>query len=206
MQDILTHFPSLTPRQREQFEALDPLYREWNSKINLISRKDIDNLYEHHVLHSLAIADVIHFRPETSIMDAGTGGGFPGIPLAILFPQCSFLLVDSTHKKINACEQIASALGLTNVTTQWARLEDVTSKHDFVVARALATLPELVALIRKNISRTQRNALPNGLICLKGGQLAKETRFAKALTEITDISDFLPQPYFQEKKIVYISL
>ena len=174
MQQILKYFPDLTRHQVDQFQQLDALYRDWNSKINVISRKDIDNLYEHHVLHSLGIAQVLRFKDGSSVMDLGCGGGFPGIPLAIMFPNVHFHLVDSIGKKIRVCNEVADALGLSNVTTQWSRAEDVLDTYDFVVSRAVMPLADLVKLVRKNISRQQRNAMPNGLLCLKGGELERE--------------------------------
>ena len=203
---LTNYFPSLTDRQKEQFAALDALYHDWNSKINVISRKDIDNLYEHHVLHSLAIAELIRFKPGTSIMDLGTGGGFPGIPLAIMFPEAKFHLVDSTKKKILVCEEVSKALGLENVTTQWCRAEEVKEKFHFVVSRAVMPLPDLVKIVRKNICKEQINALPNGLICLKGGELEQEARpFGKA-AQITALSEFFEEEFFKTKKLVYLPL
>ena len=171
MELIKKYFKNLTPEQTAQFEKLDELYHDWNAKINVISRKDIDNLYEHHVLHSLGIAEVINFKPGTKIMDLGTGGGFPGIPLAIMFPQCQFHLVDSIGKKIKVCTEVAQALNLTNVTTEWTRAENIGEKYHFVVSRAVMPLADLVKIIRKNIAKEQLNALPNGIICLKGASL-----------------------------------
>ena len=171
MDKILKYFPELTERQREQFEALDALYHDWNAKINVISRKDIDQLYEHHVLHSLAIAKVIRFRPGTRILDFGTGGGFPGIPLAILFPDCEFHLIDGTGKKIRVAQEVSQAIGLTNCHPKHMRGEDEKGQYDFVVSRAVMPLPDLVKIVRKNIARPQKNALPNGILCLKGGDL-----------------------------------
>ena len=165
---ILKYFPDLTEEQKWQFAALYDLYLDWNSKINVISRKDIENLYEHHVLHSLGIAKVIRFRPGTQIMDLGTGGGFPGIPLAILFPEVQFHLVDSIGKKVRVASEIANSIGLKNVTFRHARAEEEKGKFDFVVSRAVMPLTDLLKIIRKNISPKQQNALPNGLICLKG--------------------------------------
>lgn len=203
---ISKYFPSLTERQKEQFAALDALYRDWNSKINVISRKDIDNLYEHHVLHSLAIAELIRFKPGTSIMDLGTGGGFPGIPLAIMFPEVRFHLVDSIGKKIRVCQEVTGALGLENVTTQWCRAEEVKQKFHFVVSRAVMPLPDLVKIIRKSISGEQFNGLPNGLICLKGGELEQEAKpFGKA-AQITSLNEFFEEEFFETKKVVYLPL
>ena len=173
---ILKYFPQLSEEQQRQFDALDALYRDWNAKINVISRKDIDNLYEHHVLHSLAIAKVINFRPGTEILDFGTGGGFPGIPLAIMFPECHFKLIDGTGKKIRVAQEVAQAIGLKNCEPAHLRGEEEKGKYDFVVSRAVMPLPDLMKIVRKNISKTQRNALPNGVICLKGGDLQAELR------------------------------
>ena len=206
MELINKYFPNLTDEQRRQFTALDALYRDWNAKINVISRKDIDNLYEHHVLHSLAIAEVIRFKPGTRIMDLGTGGGFPGIPLAILFPECHFHLVDSIGKKIKVCTEVAQSLGLRNVTTEWTRAEHIKEKYHFVVSRAVMPLVDLVKIIRKNISTEQLNALPNGLICLKGGELAHETLPMRNHTIITPITDYFEEEFFSTKSVVYTSL
>jgi 16S rRNA (guanine527-N7)-methyltransferase len=200
------YFPEMTNEQTRQFDALGDLYAEWNAKINVISRKDIDNLYEHHVLHSLSIAQFIRFTDGTRIMDAGTGGGFPGIPLAILFPDVRFHLVDSTRKKINVAQAVADAVGLENVTTRHCRIEDEKNAFDFVVSRAVMTLPEMTGLVRKNISKVHQNAIPNGLICLKGGNVNKETtRFGKNVI-ITEITDYFEEAYFETKKIIYLPL
>ena len=206
MELIKKYFKNLTPTQTEQFEKLDELYHDWNAKINVISRKDIDNLYEHHVLHSLGIAEVINFKPGTKIMDLGTGGGFPGIPLAIMFPECQFHLVDSIGKKIKVCTEVAQALNLTNVTTEWTRAENISEKYHFVVSRAVMPLSDLVKIIRKNIAKEQFNALPNGLVCLKGGELANETLPMKNHTLITPLSDYFEEEFFETKSVVYTSL
>lgn len=206
MQLINKYFPSLSDVQKQQFAALDALYRDWNSKINVISRKDIDNLYEHHILHSLAIAELIRFKPGTNVMDLGTGGGFPGIPLAIMFPEATFHLVDSIGKKIRVCEEVKKAIGLQNVTTQWCRAEEVQQQFHFVVSRAVMPLPDLVKIIRKSISKEKLNALPNGLICLKGGELEQEAKpFGKA-AQITSLSEYFEEPFFETKKLVYLPL
>ena len=206
MNIINKYFPALTERQKEQFAALDALYHDWNSKINVISRKDIDNLYEHHVLHSLSIAEVIRFKPGTSIMDLGTGGGFPGIPLAIMFPEAEFHLVDSIGKKIRVCEEVSKALELKNVTTQWCRAEEVKEQFHFVVSRAVMPLPDLVKIIRKKISDTQFNGLPNGIICLKGGELEQEAKpFGKA-AQITSLNEYFEEEFFATKKLIYLPL
>ena len=206
MELINKYFPNITEEQRQRFVALDALYRDWNSKINVISRKDIDNLYEHHILHSLGIAQVIKFKPGTRVMDLGTGGGFPGIPLAIMFPDVHFHLVDSIGKKIRVCDEVRTALGLTNVTTEWTRGENLKDKYDFVVSRAVMPLTDLVKLVRKNISPKAQNAMPNGLICLKGGELEHEVLPMKAHTLITSLSDYFEEEFFETKKVVYVSL
>ena len=203
---ILKYFPQLTEEQQRQFDALDALYREWNAKINVISRKDIDNLYEHHILHSLAIAKVINFRPGTEILDFGTGGGFPGIPLAILFPECKFKLIDGTGKKIRVAQEVAKAIGLKNCQPEHLRGEDEKGKYDFVVSRAVMPLPDLVKIVRKNIAKTQQNALPNGVICLKGGDLQAEQRPFYKIVETTDISTFFKEEWFKEKHVIYLPL
>lgn len=203
---IYKYFPHLTDDQKSRYEALDQLYQDWNSKINVISRKDTDNLYERHILHSLGIAQVYGFKDDTNIMDIGCGGGFPSIPLAILYPNVHFHLVDSIRKKIHVCEQIASSLALTNVTTEWTRAEQIKDKYDFVISRAVMPLADLVKLIRKNISSHQRNAMPNGLICLKGGELANEVLPLKSRTVITSLSDYYEEEFFQTKKVVYVTL
>ena len=201
---ILKYFPDLTEEQKRQFAALYDLYLDWNSKINVISRKDIENLYEHHVLHSLGIAKVIRFRPGTQIMDLGTGGGFPGIPLAILFPEVQFHLVDSIGKKVRVASEIANSIGLKNVTFRHARAEEEKGKFDFVVSRAVMPLPDLLKIIRKNISSKQQNALPNGLICLKGGELGNETMPVKNKTTLWDLKEFFEEEFFETKKVVYV--
>ncbi len=206
MELINKYFPNITEEQRQRFAALEALYRDWNSKINVISRKDIDNLYEHHILHSLGIAQVIKFKPGTRVMDLGTGGGFPGIPLAIMFPDVHFHLVDSIGKKIRVCDEVRTALGLTNVTTEWTRGENLKDKYDFVVSRAVMPLTDLVKLVRKNISPKAQNAMPNGLICLKGGELEHEVLPMKTHTLITSLSDYFEEEFFETKKVVYVSL
>lgn len=204
MDVILKYFPNLTEKQKEQFAQLYDLYVDWNSKINVISRKDIENLYTHHVLHSLGIAKLITFTDGSKIMDVGTGGGFPGIPLAILFPECQFLLVDSIGKKVKVAEEVAKAIGLTNVETRHARAQEVKEKFDFVVSRAVMALPELVTIIKKNISPTQKNVLPNGLICLKGGDLQEEMKPFKKTGEADELSMYFEEEYFETKKVVYV--
>ncbi|MBQ8769892.1 MAG: 16S rRNA (guanine(527)-N(7))-methyltransferase RsmG [Bacteroides sp.] len=204
MELILKYFPTLTETQRAQFAALYDLYTDWNSKINVISRKDITNLYEHHVLHSLGIAQYTQFAPGTTIMDLGTGGGFPGIPLAILFPEVKFHLVDSIGKKVRVATEIATAIGLKNVTFRHCRAEEEKQKFDYVVSRAVMPLTDLLKIIRKNISTEQRNALPNGLICLKGGELEKETMPVRHQTELFDLNTVFEEEFFETKKVVYV--
>ena len=206
MELIKKYFKNLSPTQTAQFEQLDELYHDWNSKINVISRKDIDNLYEHHVLHSLGIAEVINFKPGTKIMDLGTGGGFPGIPLAIMFPECHFHLVDSIGKKVKVCTEVAQALNLKNVTTEWTRAENIRNKYHFVVSRAVMPLADLVKIVRKNIATEQINSMPNGLICLKGGELANETLPMRSHTLITPLSDYFEEEFYNTKSVVYTSL
>ncbi|WP_314715551.1 16S rRNA (guanine(527)-N(7))-methyltransferase RsmG [Segatella salivae] len=208
MIDIITkYFPNLTDLQCQQYEMLDALYRDWNSKINVISRKDIDNLYEHHVLHSLAIAKVLRFKPSTEILDFGTGGGFPGIPLAIMFPQCRFHLIDGIGKKIRVATEISKAIGLTNVEALQRRGEEETRKFDFVVSRAVMPLPDLMKFIRKNIRKEQHNALPNGLLCLKGGDLHEELKPFKNIVEVYPLNDFFDEEWYREnKKIIYVPI
>ena len=203
---MISDFFKLTDHQAEQFAQLDALYRDWNSKINVISRKDIDNLYEHHVLHSLAIGKLLPFQPGTTIMDVGTGGGFPGIPLAILFPECQFLLIDSIGKKIKVASEVAAALGLTNVVCKQERVEEEKQKFDFVVSRAVMPLSDLVKLVRKNISNKHRNAVPNGLVVLKGGDLQSELAPFIKTAELTPCSQFFPGAWFETKQIIYLPL
>lgn len=204
---LLEYFPELTPVQQKRFEALDALYHDWNAKINVISRKDIDNLYEHHVLHSLGIARIIHFTPGTEIMDLGTGGGFPGIPLAILFPECRFHLVDSIGKKIKVCTEVAQAIGLENVSFRHCRAEEEKKQFDFVVSRAVMPLADLLKIVRKNIRREHpHNALPNGLICLKGGELEQETLPVRNRTTIFPLNEHFEEEFFQTKKVIHVSI
>lgn len=203
METILKYF-KLTAEQQRQVEMLEALYREWNAKINVISRKDIDNLYEHHVLHSMAIAKLIQFTPGTRILDFGTGGGFPGIPLAILFPDCDFKLIDGTGKKIRVAQEVCQAIGLKNCHPTQLRGEEEKGKYDFVVSRAVMPLPDLVKIVRKKMAAKQHNALPNGIICLKGGQLEEETRPFRNIVEINPISQFFEEEWFKEKNIIYL--
>lgn len=206
MQTIVKYFPHLSTEQQSQFAALDGLYHDWNTKINVISRKDIDNLYLHHVLHSLAIGKLIRFKPETHILDFGTGGGFPGIPLAIMFPDCQFRMIDGTGKKIRVVNEVAAALNLHNVEAIHRRGEEEKDRFDFVVSRAVMPLPDMAKIVRKNVSKTQYNALPNGIIALKGGDLSEELKpFGKKLM-VTPISDYFTEEWFADKQIIYLPL
>lgn len=206
MEELLKYFPTLTPRQIEQFEALGTLYPEWNEKINVISRKDIGNLYTHHILHSLAIARFITPVDGTRFVDLGTGGGFPGIPLAILWPGCSFHLIDRIGKKIRVATEIASAIGLENVTLQHGDSGECHEKFDFVVSRAVMQLDELVRISARLVGKPSRNRIPNGLICLKGGDLGAELgRVKRPLLEVP-LADYFSDPYFKGKDIVYVEL
>lgn len=202
---IKEHF-SLTPLQLQQFTALGKLYRDWNAKINVISRKDIDNLYPHHIIHSLAIAKVLNFQSGTTLLDVGTGGGFPGIPMAILFPECQFTLIDSIGKKIKVASEIANAIGLKNVTCIQERVEMEKGKFDFVISRAVMPLDDLVKLIRKNVSNKHQNAMPNGLMVLKGGNLEGEIQPYRKYVEITDISRLFKGDWYKEKAVIYLPL
>ena len=206
MEQLLRYFPQLTEQQQRQFAALDALYRDWNAKINVISRKDIDNLYPHHVLHSLGIAKVITFRPGTHVMDIGTGGGFPGIPLAILFPEVQFHLLDSIGKKIKVAQSVADALELTNVRTSHKNVMEEKEKYDFVVSRAVMQMEDLVRLVRKNVHHEQRNSLPNGLICLKGGDIQQEMRPFKHCCDVWPLHTYFEEEVFETKKVAYVTL
>ena len=204
MEQLLKYFPNLSESQTRQFSMLNELYRDWNSKINVISRKDIDNLYEHHVLHSLAIAKALNFKPATKILDFGTGGGFPGIPLAIMFPECTFKLIDGTGKKIKVATEVAQAIGLKNCFPTHLRGEEEKVKYDFVVSRAVMPLPDLVKIVRKNISPKGVNALPNGIICLKGGDLQSEVSKYRNIVETTEITNWFEEPWFKDKYVIYL--
>lgn len=203
---IEKYFPKLTEQQSQQFAALDALYHEWNEKINVISRKDIDNLYEHHVLHSLGIARMLNFKPGTQILDFGTGGGFPGIPLAILFPECCFKLIDGTGKKIRVAQEVCKAIGLTNCEPEHLRGEDEKGKYDFIVSRAVMQLPDLVKIVRKNVSKEQKNALPNGILCLKGGHIDAEVAPYRRIVQVQPLSDWFNEEWFKEKYCIYLPL
>ncbi len=205
MIEIITkYFPHLTVRQQEQFAALYDLYVDWNSKINVISRKDIDNLYLHHVLHSLAIAKFIGFKPDTNILDFGTGGGFPGIPLAIMFPEANFKMIDGTGKKIKVATEISTAIGLENVLPQHLRGEQEKGKFDFIVSRAVMPLPDLMRIVRKNIAKDQHNAIANGVIVLKGGNLDQETSPYRKIVEQRELTEWFTEEWFKEKYLVYV--
>ena len=206
MDEIRKYFTELTATQLEQLTQLGELYRTWNERINVVSRKDVDNLYLHHVLHSLAIAKYVQFKTGTRVLDFGTGGGFPGIPLAIVFPECSFKLIDRTAKKIRVTQEIAAAIGLTNATAEQKAGEEERGEYDFVVSRAVMPLPDLMKIVKKNISREQHNALPNGLICLKGGNLDAETRTVKKVVDITPVGNWFEDEWFEEKNVVYVPM
>lgn len=203
---VYKYFTQLTDTQQKQIDQLDELYRDWNAKINVISRKDIDSLYLHHVLHSMALSRILRFKPGTRILDFGTGGGFPGIPLAILFPECQFRLIDGTGKKIKVAQAVADAIGLKNVEAVHRRGEEEKDKFDFIVSRAVMPLPDLVKIVRKNIAREQHNALANGLLVLKGGDLKEEIRPFKNIVELTPLSDYFEEEWFQEKYAIYLPL
>ncbi len=205
MQSITKYF-NLNERQKEQFEMLGTLYPEWNEKINVISRKDIDNLYVNHILHSLSIAKFINPTDGTRILDMGTGGGFPGIPLAIMFPDCRFHLIDRIGKKINVARNVAESIKLDNVTFQHGDRAECRDKYDFVVSRAVMRLDGLVPLIKKNIDKVQRNGYPNGLICLKGGDLNDETKGIPNPVIIEELSQWFDEPFFETKKLVYVQM
>lgn len=203
---IEKYFPGLSGKPREQFEKLGPLYADWNSKINVISRKDIDNLYTNHILHSLAIAKFLQPAPGTTFLDMGTGGGFPGIPLAIMYPECRFHLIDRIGKKIKVAQAIAEAIGLTNVTFQHGDIGECRQKYDYVVSRAVMRLDELLPLIKKNVGGKQRNGVPNGLICLKGGDISDELRAARADELVDELRNYFDEEYFATKKLVYVAM
>ena len=206
MEIIRKYYPNLNALQVRHFAALYDLYMDWNAKINVISRKDMENLYEHHVLHSISIEKLVRFKPTTSILDVGTGGGFPGIPLAILFPETSFLLIDSIGKKITVVQAVIDAIELMNVKTKQCRVEDEKTTFDFVVSRATMSLPNLAKLVQKHIKKKQINAIPNGLICLKGGDLQKETSFFSKQIVCLELSTYFKESYFKNKKIIYLPL
>ncbi len=201
---ILKYFPEISEEQRRQFEMLYDLYADWNAKINVISRKDIGNLYEHHVLHSLAIAKALHFKDGSKILDFGTGGGFPGIPLAIMFPACRFKLIDGTGKKILVAKEISKAIGLKNCFPEHLRGEDEKDKYDFVVSRAVMQLPDLMKIVKKNVSNRQQNAMANGVMALKGGDVQAETYPFRKIVEVLDIHNWFEEEWFKEKHLLYV--
>ena len=206
MELIEKYFPSLTDGQRAQLAALDDLYHDWNAKINVVSRKDIDNLYLHHMLHSLAIGKFIQFKPGTTVLDFGTGGGFPGIPLAILFPETQFTLIDGTGKKIRVAQEVCQALELKNCTPIHRRGEEEKGHYHFVVSRAVMPLPDLAKIVRKNISKEQCNALPNGIICLKGGDLQSEVAPFRHIIQITELTSYFDEDWFRQKYCIHLPL
>jgi 16S rRNA (guanine527-N7)-methyltransferase len=206
MELIQKYFPDLTSAQLEKIKRLGTLYNFWNPQINVISRKDIIHLYERHVLHSLSIARIISFRPGTRILDVGTGGGFPGIPLAILFPDTDFLLIDSIGKKIKVVKEIAGDLNLTNIVAAQIRAEQVTGKFDFVVSRAVTAIPQLLGWVKKNISSVQQNSHPNGLIYLKGGDIEEDVKPYKRIVQVYALSVFFQESFFETKKLIFIPL
>jgi 16S rRNA (guanine527-N7)-methyltransferase len=201
---ILKYFPEINEEQRRQFEMLYDLYADWNAKINVISRKDIGNLYEHHVLHSLAIAKALHFHDGSKILDFGTGGGFPGIPLAIMFPACQFKLIDGTGKKILVAKEVSNAIGLKNCYPEHLRGEDEKGKYDFVVSRAVMQLSDLMKIVKKNVSTRQQNAMANGVITLKGGDVQAETYPFRKIVEVMDIDNWFEEEWFREKHLIYV--
>jgi 16S rRNA (guanine527-N7)-methyltransferase len=204
LEPIKKYFPDLTPLQINQFEQLGSLYRDWNEKINVISRKDIEELYVHHVLHSLALARIIRFRPGTTIIDVGTGGGFPGIPLAILFPESQFTLIDSIGKKIRVVGEVASALKLENIIARHNRIQEIKTRYDFVVSRAVTAFPDFVSMVRKNVSPLSTNAIPNGILYLKGGDFTEEISSFKTSAEVFELAKIFSEPYFETKKVIYL--
>mgnify|MGYP004683527355 FL=1 len=204
MEEILKYFPDITEKQKQQYAALYDLYKDWHEKINVISRKDIENLYTHHVLHSLAIAKTLSFRPGTKVLDFGTGGGFPGIPLAIMFPEVEFKMIDGTGKKIRVVNEVASAIGLENINAVHLRGEEEKGKYDFVVSRAVMPLPDLMKIIKKNVLKEGRNSLPNGLICLKGGNVEGEMKPYRKIAEAMEISSWFKDDWFNEKFVIYV--
>ena len=205
MEEILKQFPNLTENQRLQFEKLQFLYEDWNSKINVISRKDIDELYTRHVLHSLGIAKIMEFKAGSTIMDVGTGGGFPGIPLAILFPDSTFYLIDVIAKKIKVVNEVASALGLNNIKAEQMRAENVTSSFDFIVSRAVTNMPDFVTWVKGKIKSSSKNELANGILYLKGGDLIEELKAFPKATEY-NLSEFFTDEFFETKKVVHVPL
>ncbi|OYQ43453.1 16S rRNA (guanine(527)-N(7))-methyltransferase RsmG [Flavobacterium cyanobacteriorum] len=205
MEEIIRYFPGLTETQLAQFSRLEALYTEWNARINVISRKDIDALYTRHVLHSLGIAKVMKFRPGASVLDVGTGGGFPGIPLAILFPETNFYLIDVIAKKIKVVEEVATALGLKNVRAEQKRAEKVDAEFDFIVSRAVTNMPDFVKWVRGKVKKEQNHDLPNGILYLKGGDLTQELQVFQRVT-LYNLSDYFEDEFFETKKVVHLAM
>lgn len=203
---ILNYFPHISPEQQDQFARLQSLYEHWNAQINVISRKDIELLYERHVLHSLGIAKVMPFRPKTHIMDVGCGGGFPGIPLAIMFPECNFYLVDSIGKKIKVVNEVAQALGLKNVRAEHKRAEEVKDKFEFIISRAVTEFPAFYKWVQNKVSKNQFNTLPNGILYLKGGDLSEEFKDFQKRVVFYDLKEYFKEEFFETKKVVYMPL
>jgi len=207
MIEIITkYFTDLTSQQLDQFGRLSSLYEEWNTKINVISRKDIEQLYERHVLHSLAIAKIIRFKPGTTVLDVGTGGGFPGIPLAIFFPETSFVLIDSIGKKIRVVNEVASALNLRNVTAEHVRVEDVKQKFDFVVSRAVTAFPRFVSMVQNKVASQSNNDLPNGILYLKGGDFEEEIAPFRKQIQVFELHELFQEEFFETKRLIYMTL
>ncbi|WP_297332102.1 16S rRNA (guanine(527)-N(7))-methyltransferase RsmG [Flavobacterium sp.] len=205
MEELLKQFPDITEKQKQQFEMLGPLYSEWNARINVISRKDIEELYTRHVLHSLGIAKVMPFKPGAKVMDVGTGGGFPGIPLAILFPETEFYLIDVIAKKIKVVQEVAKALGLTNVKAEQKRAETVKGEFDFIVSRAVTNMPDFVKWVRGKVTKDQNHGLPNGILYLKGGDLTEELQVFQRVT-LYNLSDYFTDEFFETKKVVHLAM
>ena len=205
MDEIINQFPELTPLQKEQFARLEELYKDWNAKINVISRKDIEALYTKHVLHSLGIAKVMDFKPGSAVMDVGTGGGFPGIPLAILYPETNFYLIDVIAKKIKVVQEVAKALGLKNVKAEQKRAENVEQQFDFIVSRAVTNMPDFVKWVRGKIKKDQNHDLPNGILYLKGGDLTEELEVFQKVT-LYNLSDYFSDEFFETKKVVHLAM
>lgn len=203
---ILKYFPDITPEQKRQFDALGDLYKEWNEKINVISRKDVENLYTNHILHSLGIAKVIAFKPGASVLDVGTGGGFPGIPLAILFPETNFHLVDSINKKITVVNAVAQGAGLKNVKGEWGRAEQIKGKYDFIVSRAVTRIKEFYGWINQKVKEESVHDLDNGILYLKGGDLDAELAELKRPHSLYDLPNYFTEDFFETKKVVYVPL
>lgn len=206
MEILIKYFPDLTDQQMDQFGRLGTLYEEWNSQINVVSRKDIEQLYERHVLHSLAIAKIIQFKPHTTILDVGTGGGFPGIPLAILFPETSFMLIDSIGKKIKVVNEVASALGLTNVTAEHIRVEEVKQKFDFVVSRAVTAFPRFVSMVQSKVASKSNNDLQNGILYLKGGDFDEEIEPFRKHIQVYELQSFFEEEFFETKRLIHMTI